>query len=223
MKFFTIAALAALASAVALPEADHDLERRQINFNGLNGLNGLNGNGLNGWNSEPPLPYAGYAPVCSSSTATALCCQLDAIGLADLTCVPRMFAKVLPHDALLMMPATDTASVEGFKQSCSSLGRTPACCALSIVRLCCSICLTIPWLTTFLHRESWEFFAPRLLRRVQMPTPNCASASQWKHAQREHSPAQAGIKSGAPRASAVMDRRVAGCSPFVSYSFLFNL
>ncbi|KAB2571174.1 Fungal hydrophobin [Lasiodiplodia theobromae] len=116
MKFFTIAALAALASAVALPEADHDLERRQVNFNGFNGLNGLNGNGLNGWNSEPPLPYAGYAPVCSSSTATALCCQLDAIGLADLTCVPP----------------TDTASVEGFKQSCSSLGRTPACCALSI-------------------------------------------------------------------------------------------
>ncbi|KAB2568620.1 hypothetical protein DBV05_g12703 [Lasiodiplodia theobromae] len=118
MKFFAIAAVATLAWAVALPEADqlqgHELERRQVtNFNG----NGLNGNGLNGYNGgNPPLPYAGYAPVCSSSVATALCCQLDAIGLADLTCVPP----------------TDTASVEGFKESCSSLGRTPACCALSI-------------------------------------------------------------------------------------------
>lgn len=108
MKAFTFASLVALAASAAIPEAGQgaaeEIEARQLNT---------------GWN--PLLPYPGAAPVCSSGMATALCCQLDAIGLADLTCVPRELFRVPVHTIrLTTSPLSDRhvqrRRIQGFLQ-----------------------------------------------------------------------------------------------------------
>ncbi|KAK8168428.1 fungal hydrophobin-domain-containing protein [Phyllosticta citrichinensis] len=53
--------------------------------------------------------------LCSSGTA--LCCQLDAIGVADATCVT---------------PSATLTNVTEFQEYCADNGRTAECCTVSV-------------------------------------------------------------------------------------------
>lgn len=69
---------------------------------------------------------------------TPLCCQADVDGVADVTCEARKypalyFLKLTQTLMFYFSPASDSSSVQAFKNSCASSGTTAKCCVLPLV------------------------------------------------------------------------------------------
>jgi len=56
--------------------------------------------------------------VCSGAEGTALCCDVNVLGVADLDCAP---------------PATTPKSVSDFVDICADIGKIDMCCTLPIL------------------------------------------------------------------------------------------
>lgn len=69
---------------------------------------------------------------------TPLCCQADVDGVADVTCearkYPALYLLKLTQTLIFhFSPASDSSSVQAFKNSCASSGTTAKCCVLPLV------------------------------------------------------------------------------------------
>lgn len=69
---------------------------------------------------------------------TPLCCQADVDGVADVTCEARKypalyFLELTQTLIFYFSPASDSSSVQAFKNSCASSGTTAKCCVLPLV------------------------------------------------------------------------------------------